>query len=216
MGDWCSAGPVARWCQASPLSFLGMCLSQKKNLSNVTQLYVSVEAVRVIFTHLTGVWETHYCFVSTPVKEPANTHPSSNTQSHHTLYNSLWHTKMHTMILVQAHTPTFPPNNPVDAFSLLCQVAFYNCSTMEKLITVDLESWLIDRASVLIASLLPGASEMAVNASHMTSVFWHSEKNTLLKLFTGILVERRHVYLGAFLRSDVFKPLVVVIWRAAL
>ncbi len=102
------------------------------------------------------------------------------------------------MILVQAHTPTFPPNNPVDAFSLLCQVAFYNCSTMEKLITVDLESWLIDRASVLIASLLPGASEMAVNASHMTSVFWHSEKNTLLKLFTWILVERRHVYLGVF------------------
>lgn len=42
---------------------------------------------------------------------------------------------------------------------------------MEKLITVDLESWLIDRASVLIASLLPGASVMAVNASHMTSVF---------------------------------------------
>ncbi len=161
-------------------------------------------------------WETHYCFVSTPVKEPANTHPFSSTQSHHTLYNSLWHTKMHTMILVQAHTPTFPPNNLVDAFSLLCQVAFYNCSTMEKLITVDLESWLIDRASVLIASLLPGASEMAVNASHMTSVFWHSEKNTLPKLFTGILVERRHVYLGVFLRSDVFKPLVVVIRRAVL
>lgn len=184
----------------------------EKSLSNVTQLYISVESVSVIFKYLTAVWEMHFCFVSTPVKEPANTHPFSSTQSHHTLYNSLWHTKMHTMILVHTHTPTFPPNNPVDAFSLLCQVAFYNCSTMEKLITVDLESWLIDRASVLIASLLPGASEMAVNASHMTFVFWHSEKNTLLKLFRGILVERRHVYLGVFLGgSAIFKPLMVVI-----
>lgn len=81
------------------------------------------------------------------------------------------HKDAHNDTRTHTHTPTFPPNNPVDAFSLLCQVAFYNCSTMEKLITVDLESWLIDRASVLIASLLPGASEMAVNASHMTSVF---------------------------------------------
>lgn len=83
------------------------CMSIKpvseKSLSKVTQLYISVEFVPEIFKYLTAVREMHYCFVSTPVKEPANTHPFSNTQSHH---NSLWHTKMHTMILVHTHTHT--------------------------------------------------------------------------------------------------------------
>lgn len=73
------------------------------------------------------------------------------------------------------HTPTFSQNNTDDAFLLLCQVAFYNYCTMEKLITVDLESWLIDHVSVLIASLLPEASERPPKP-HTQSLGFNSEE----------------------------------------
>lgn len=81
------------------------------------------------------------------------------------------------------HTPTSSQNNTHDAFLLLCQVAFYNYCTMEKLITVDLESWLIDHVSVLIASLLPEAFESPPVTHTYPLCFKTDLKYALLFLF---------------------------------